>query len=111
MINNIVAELFHFNIYAYYLSPNCGTLVVFIAQTVYTLHHSNYIVSCSINVMVDDFDKFDLFFFFYFEIDNLSRRILFFFHPQENSYLLSYPRFSLIIFVLLVFKLSNSCWC
>ena len=49
-------------------------------------------------------------FFFYFEIDNLSSRILFFFHPQENSYLLFYPRFSLIIFVLLVFKLSNSCW-
>ena len=39
-------------------------LVVFIAQTVYTLHHSKYITICSIDVMVDDFDWFDLFFLF-----------------------------------------------
>ena len=62
--NNIVAEVYHFSIYAYYLSTNRGTLVVFIAQTVYALHHSNYIAICSIGVMVDDFDRFDLFCFF-----------------------------------------------
>ena len=39
VINNIVTEIFNFNIYAYYLSTNCGTLVVYIVQTVYVLHH------------------------------------------------------------------------
>ena len=35
---------------------------------VYVLHHSKYIAICSTDVIVDDFDRFDL--FFYFEIDN-----------------------------------------
>ena len=35
VINNIVAEIFHFNGYAYYLSTNRGTLIVFISPTVY----------------------------------------------------------------------------
>ena len=43
VINNIVTEVFNFNIYAYYLSTNRGTLVVYIAQTVYVLHHCKYI--------------------------------------------------------------------
>ena len=34
VINNIVTEEFNFNIYAYYLLTNCGTLVVYFAQTV-----------------------------------------------------------------------------
>ena len=34
--NNIVIEVFNFNIYAYYLSTNRSTLI---AQTVYILHH------------------------------------------------------------------------
>ena len=37
--SNIVIEVFNFNIYAYYLSTNRSTLVVYIAQTVYILHH------------------------------------------------------------------------
>ena len=51
LINNIVTVVFNFNIYTYYLSTNCGTLVVYIAQTVYILNHSKYIVICSINVL------------------------------------------------------------
>ena len=43
VINNIVTKVFNFNIYAHYLSTNCGTLVVYIAQTVYVLHHCKYI--------------------------------------------------------------------
>ena len=40
VISNIVTEVFNnFNIYAYCLSTNRGTLVVYIAQTVYVLHH------------------------------------------------------------------------
>ena len=43
VINNIVTEVFNFNIYAYYLLTNRGTLVVYIAHTVYELHHFKYI--------------------------------------------------------------------
>ena len=42
VINNIVTEVFNFNIYTYYLLTNCGTWVVYIAQTVYILHHCKY---------------------------------------------------------------------
>ena len=65
VINDIVTEVFNFNIYAYYLSTNRGTLVVYIAQTVYVLHHCKYIAICSIDVIVDYFDRFDLFFCFF----------------------------------------------
>ena len=58
VINNIAAEVFHFNIYPYYLSTNRGTLVVFIAQTVYALHYSKYIAICDIDLTVDDFDRY-----------------------------------------------------
>ena len=58
MINTIVTEVFNFNIYEYYLSTNCGTLVVFIAQTVYALHHSKYIAICRIDVMNERFILF-----------------------------------------------------
>ena len=105
VINKIVAKVFHFNIiYAYYLSTNSGTLVVFVAQTVYALHGSKYIAICSIDGMVDEFERFDLFLFFYFEIDNLPSRT-FFFHSHETFYLLFHTCFSLILFILLVFRL------
>ena len=45
--NNIVTEVFIFNIYGYYLSTNRGSLVVYIMQTVYVMHHSKYIAICS----------------------------------------------------------------
>ena len=65
VINNIVTEIFNLNIYAHYLSTNRGTLVVYIAQTVYVLHHCKYIAICSIDVIVDNFDGFNLFFVFF----------------------------------------------
>ena len=61
VINNIVAEVFHFNIYAHYFRTNCSTLIVVISQTVYALNHIKYIAICSIDGEVDDFDRFDLF--------------------------------------------------
>ena len=64
VINNIFTEVFNFNIYAYYLSTNRGTLVVYIAQTVYLLYHCKRIAIHRINVIVDDFDRYDLFFCF-----------------------------------------------
>ena len=64
VINNIVTKVFNINIYAYYLSTNRGTLVVSIAQTgVYVQHHCKYFAIRSIDVIVDDFDRFDFFFF------------------------------------------------
>ena len=66
VINNIVTEVFNFNIYTYYLSTNRGTLVIYIAQTVYVLHHCKYIAICSIDVTVDDFDRFDLLYVVFF---------------------------------------------
>ena len=43
VINNIVTKVFNFDIYAYYLSTNRGTLVVYNTQAVYVLHHCKYI--------------------------------------------------------------------
>ena len=71
VINNIVTEVFNFNIYAYYLLQigNRGSLVVYIAQTGYVLHHCNkYIAICSIDVIVDNFVRFDLFFAFFLRL-------------------------------------------
>ena len=64
VINIIVKDVFNFNIYAYYLSTNHGTLVVYIAQTVYVLHNCKYIAICTIDIILDDFDRFNLFFCF-----------------------------------------------
>ena len=65
VINNIVTEVSNFNISAYYLSTNRGTLVVYNAQTMYVFHHCKYSGICSIDVTVDDLDKFDLLFFLF----------------------------------------------
>ena len=62
VINNTVTEVFNFNINAYYLLTNQGTLVVLIAQTVYVLHCNTCIAICSIYVTVG-FDRVDFFYF------------------------------------------------
>ena len=75
VINSIVAEVFNVNIYAYYLSTNRGTLIVYIVQTVYAycIIVITLQFNCSIDVTLDDLDRFDLL-FFYFEADNLPSR-------------------------------------
>ena len=103
VIDNIVTKLFNCNIYAYCLSTNRGTLVVYIAQAVYALHHWKYIAICSINVIVDDFDRFDLFFLRLTICQVLN---FVFLHRHKNSYLLFHSCFSLILFVFLVFQLT-----
>ena len=75
VINNIVTEEFNFNIYAYYLLTNCGTLVVYFAQTVYVLHLVSTMQFAALMLQVDMFDLF----YFYFEIDNVPSRNFFFF--------------------------------
>ena len=72
----------------------------------YVLHHCKYIVICSIDVIVDDSDRFDLFFFFFF-LRFISQVLNFvFLHRQENSYLLFHSHFSIILFILLVFQVT-----
>ena len=104
VINSIVTEVFNCNIYTHYLSTNRGTLVVYIAQTVYVLHHCKYIAICSIDVIVDDFDRFDLFFFLRLTICQVLNFV--FLHRHENSYLLFQSCFNLILFLVLVFQLT-----
>ena len=92
VINDIVTEVFNFNTNAYYLSTNCGTLVVYTEQTVYVLHHCTYIAICSIDVTVDDLDRFDLFFCFFFEADNLpSRKFCFLTSSRKLVFAISFP--------------------
>ena len=98
VINNIVREVFNFNINAYYLSTNRCTLVVYIAQAVYVLHHCKYIAICSIDVVVDDFDRFDFFLFFVLRSTIYQVLNFVFLHRHKKSYLLFYSRFSLILF-------------
>ena len=91
VINNIVTVVFNFNIYGKCLSTNHSTLVVYIAETVYVLHNCKYIAICSIDVIVDDFDRFNLFFFRLTICQVLN---FVFLHGHENLYLLSHSRFS-----------------
>ena len=109
VIHNIVTEVFSFNIYAYYLSTNRSTVVVYIAQTVYVLHHFKQIAFCSIDVIVNDSDRFDLFFF---EIDNLpSPKFCFFTLSRKLIFAISFP-FQLNFISIFSFSAYNkSFWC
>ena len=112
MIYNIVTEVFNFNIYAYYLSTNCGTLVVYIAQTVYVLHHCKCIANCSIDVTGDDFDRFDLFFCFFFEIDNLpSPKFCFLTSSRKLVFAISFPFQLNLIYIFSLLAYKNYFWC
>ena len=106
VINNIVTQVFNFNIYVYYLSTNRGTLVVYIAQKVYVFHHCKYIAICSIDVIADDFDKVDLFFLFFLRLTICQVLNFVFLLRHENSHLLFHSRFNLILFISLVFQLT-----
>ena len=103
MIHNDVTEVFSFNINAHYLSTYRSTVVVYIAQTVYVLHHFKHIAFCSIDVVVDDSDRFDL---FLLRLTICQVLNFVFLHRHENSYLLFHSRFSLVLFLFLVFQLT-----
>ena len=65
VINDIVTEVFNFNIYAYYLSTNNGTLVVhYILRKQHCIIVSTGTSICSSDVIIDDFNRFDLFLLF-----------------------------------------------
>ena len=103
MITNIVTEVFNCNIYAYYLSTNRVTLVVYIAQPVYILHLCKYIAICSIDDIGDNLDRFD-FFFLRLTVYQVLKFV--FLHCHENSYLLFQFPFQLNFIYIFSFHLT-----
>ena len=75
-------------------------------QCTYCIIVSTLQFNCSIDVTVDDLDRFDLFFLllFFFEADNLPSRKLCFLTSRKLVFAISFP-FRLILFIFLVFKL------
>ena len=89
-----VTEVFNFNIYAYIIICRqisvlwLGTLR---KQCTYCIIVSTLQFNCSIDVTVDDLDRFDLF-FFYFEADNLpSRKFCFLTLSRKLVFAISSP--------------------
>ena len=76
---------------------------VYCVDCVCIASYSKNIAICSIDVTVDDFDRFALQFFLF--PDWPFAKSYFFFHTHECLYLLFHLRFSLILFIRLVFKL------
>ena len=74
-------------------------------QCTYCIIVSKLQFNCSIDVTVDDLDRFDLLFFFILRLTICPVVNFVFLHRQKNSYLQFHPRFSLILCILLVFKL------
>ena len=108
-MNYIVTEVLNFNIYAYYLSTNRGTLVVYIVQTGYVLNPCKYIAIYSIDVIVDNFDRFDLFFF---EIDDLpSTKFCFLASLRKLVFAISFPFQLNVIYSFSFSADNNSFWC
>ena len=102
VIKNIVTEIFNFNINAYYLSTNLGIWVVYIAKTVYLLHHCKYIAVCSIDVIVD----------FFFEIDYLpSSKFCFFTSSRKLQFAISFAFQLNFIYIFSFSAYNNSFWC
>ena len=81
-------------------------------QTVYVLHHCKHIAICSIDVIVDDLDGFDLFFFVFFKAHNLpSRKFCFLTSSRKLVFVISFP-FQLNFISIFSFSVyNNSFWC
>ena len=74
-------------------------------QCTYCIIVSTLQFNCSIDVTVDNLDKIDLFFCFVLRLTTCPVVDFVFLHRHENSYLLFHRRFSLLLFIVLVFKL------
>ena len=102
----LVTKVFNINIYAYYLSKNAVLwLCTLCKHCTYCIIVSTLQFHCSIDVTVDDLDRFDLFFCFVLRLTICPVVNFVFLHRHENSYFLFHPRFRLILFIFLVFKL------
>ena len=85
--------------------------LLYIAQTVYVLHHCKYIAICSIDVIVDDFDRFDLFFCCFFEIENLpSPKFCFLTSSRKLVFVILFPFQLNFIYIFSVSAYNNSFW-
>ena len=72
------------------------------------MHHcknSTLQFNCNIDVTVDNLDRFDLLFFFILRLTIYLLVNFVFLNRHENLRLVFHPRFSLILFIFLVFKL------
>ena len=80
----------------------------YIAKTVYLLHHRKYIAVCSIDVIVDDFDRFD----FFFEIGYLpSPKFCFFTSSRKLVFVISFLFQLNFIYIFSFSAYNNSFWC
>ena len=75
-------------------------------QCTYCIIVSKLQFNCSIDVTVDDLDRFDLFVLFILRLTICPVVNFVFLHRHINSYLLFHPRFSLILYIFFVFKLT-----
>ena len=76
------------------------------------------IAFCGIDVIVDDFDRFDLLFcfvlfiYFFFEIGNLpSPKFCFLTSSQKLVFAISFPFRLNFIYIFSFSAYNNSCWC
>ena len=77
-------------------------------QCTYCIIASIYIAVCSIDVIVDDFDKFD----FFFEIDYLpSPKFCFFTSSRKLVFAISFPFQLNFIYIFSFSAYNNSFWC
>ena len=74
-------------------------------QCTYCIIVSKLQFNCSIDVTVDNLDRFDLFFGFFLRLTICPVLNFVFLHCHKNLYLLFHRRFSVILFIFLVFKL------
>ena len=108
VINNIVTEVFNFNILAYYLPTNRRTLlVVYIVQCANSVRIASLLVHCNLiaELMLQLTTLIELTCFFVLRLTICPVVNFVSLHRHENSYLLFYRHFSLILFIVLVFKL------
>ena len=95
VINNIVTKVFNCNMYAYCMSTNCDTLVVYIVQTVFVLHQCKYI-NCNLQHWCYSWRLCQIWLVFFLRLTIYQDLNFVFLHRHENSYLLFHYRFSLI---------------
>ena len=97
VINNIVTEVFNFNIYSYYICRQVAVLWLCILRKQFTY----CVIVSTICSTVDDFDRFDLFFILRLAICHVVK---FFFRCHDILYLLYFIPVS-ALFVFLFFYL------
>ena len=115
VINNIVTEVFNFNIYGYYLSTNCGTWLFILRKqyTTYCIIVSTLQFAALMLQLTTLTGLTCLFvFLFFFEIENLpSPKFCFLTSSRKLVFVISFP-FQLNFVSIFSFSANNnSLWC